>query len=61
MEVQIVSYILKLNTYDKVVTTAEIINNSKSDLIVFPGNTIATIGDAYELINMVMKSFTALF
>ena len=53
MEVQIVSYILKLNTYDKVVTTAEIINNSKSDLIVFPGNTIATIGDAYELINMV--------
>lgn len=53
MEIQVVSYILNLDSSEKIAITAEIINNSKSDLVVFPGNTLESIEDAYELINQI--------
>lgn len=62
MEVQIVSYILGLDASKKLSITADIIDNSKSDLILFPGNTLKTIDDAQKLMNIIRnKKSTILF
>ena len=49
MEIQIVSYILDLKPAEKLAITIEIINQSKSDLILFSGNTIDTLDNAIIL------------
>lgn len=62
MEVQIVSYILDLNSSDKLSITADIIDSSRSDFIIFPGNTLDTIDDAINLMNIIRnKKSTVLF
>ena len=62
MEVQIVSYILGLNSTEKLSITADIIDNSNSDLIFFPGDTLDTIDDALNLMNIIRnKKSTILF
>ena len=62
MEVQIVSYILGLDPSERLSITADIIDNSKSDLIVFPGDTLDTIDDAINIVNNIRnKKSTILF
>ena len=62
MEVQIVSYILDLDPSERLSITADIIDNSKSDLIFFPGDTLDTIDDALNLVNNIRnKKSTILF
>ncbi|MBO7566748.1 MAG: hypothetical protein J6T60_06610 [Bacteroidales bacterium] len=53
MKIQLVSYILDLEANDKINITADIINNSKADLIFFPGNTLDSISDAFEVEKLV--------
>lgn len=61
MRIQLVSYFLKIQSKDKVNITAEIINNSTSDLIVFSGNTLDTIDDIFKLASLIKnKKATAL-
>lgn len=62
MEVQIVSYILDLDPSERLSITADIIDNSKSDFIFFPGDTLDTIDDALNLVNIIRnKKSTILF
>lgn len=62
MEVQIVSYILDLDPSERLSITADILDNSKSDLIFFPGDTLDTIDDALNLVNNIRnKKSTILF
>ena len=62
MKIQIVSYILDLNPAEKLAITTEIINNSKSDLVFFSGNTIDTLDNAISLSECVKnKKSTVLF
>ncbi len=61
MRIQLVSYALKIQPSDKVKVTAEIINNSTSDLIIFSGNTLDTIADILKLEGLIKnKKTTAL-
>ena len=53
MIIQLVSYILDLVSNDKINITADIINNSKADLIFFPGNTLDCIDDAFDVESLV--------
>lgn len=49
MIIQLVSYVLGLDSNDKINITADIINKSKSDLIFFPGDTLDSVEDARKL------------
>ena len=61
MRIQLVSYVLKIQSKDKVYMTADIINSSTSDLIVFSGSTLDTIEDVFKLQGLIKnKKSTAL-
>lgn len=53
MKIQLVSFVLDLDSDTKINITADIINNSKSDLIFFSGNTLESVDDGYELENLI--------
>ncbi len=53
MKIQLVSYVWDLESDDKINITADIINDSKADLIFFPGNTLDSINDAFEVESLV--------
>ncbi|MBO4820018.1 MAG: hypothetical protein J5548_00940 [Prevotella sp.] len=61
MKIQLVSFIVDLDSDIKIGITADIINKSKSDLILFPGNTLDSINDGFELADLIKnKNTTAL-
>ena len=53
MKIQLVSFVLDLYSDTKINITADIINNSKSDLIFFSGNTLESIDDGLELSDLI--------
>lgn len=53
MKIQLVSFILGLHNDTKINITADIINKSKSDLIFFPGNTLNSIDNVFELTSLI--------
>lgn len=53
MKIQLVSFILGLHYDTKINITADIVNQSKSDLIFFPGNTLNSVDDAIELTSLI--------
>ena len=55
MKIQLVSFILGLPYDTKINITADIINKSKSNLIFFPGNTLDSIDDVFELTSLIKK------
>ena len=58
MKIQLVSFIIDLDSDIKIEITAEIINKSKSDLLFFPGNTLDSIYDGFELTNLIKNKNT---
>lgn len=49
MKIQIVSFLNKLAQTERIALTADVINNSKADLILFSGHTLYTVGDLSTL------------
>ena len=49
MKIQTISYRADITNSDKLKSTIELINNSKSDLLLFSGHTIGSIKDIEKL------------